>query len=94
MKEKSIETLRKGIGEIDRDMVGLFEKRMALAREIGLEKAKLKLPVHDPGREEELIEKNIGYLNDKNLLPYYLEFQKKIFDLSRSYQENNPARGI
>lgn len=94
MKEKSIETLRKGIGEIDRDMVGLFEKRMALARKIGLEKAKLKLPVHDPGREEELIEKNIGYLKDKNLLPYYLEFQKKVFALSRSYQENNPAKGI
>ncbi len=94
MKENSIENLRKDIAEIDREILVLFEKRMAISRKIGLEKAKLKLPVYDPIREEELIEKNIEYLKDKNLLPYYIEFQKNIFALSRSYQENNSARGL
>ena len=51
-----IENLRKDIDKIDEKIVGLLEKRVKLAGEIGKTKAKQNIGVSDIGREQKVLE--------------------------------------
>lgn len=84
----NINDLRDEINEIDKNMASLFEKRMEISSKIAQEKKILKLPIHNPDREEELMKKNINYLSDSSLIPYYKKFQENIFSLSKDYQKS------
>lgn len=50
-----IENLRKVINMIDEIVVELLERRMEVCRQIGEEKKRLDLPIDDPERERELL---------------------------------------
>lgn len=52
--------LRKAIEEIDRDLLGLFARRMAVAREVADYKSASGSPVFDPLREEEVVRKALA----------------------------------
>lgn len=84
---KSLEDLRLEIDKIDKEMVTLFEKRMEIVSQVGLVKEKNKISVLDSKREERLLEKNISYLDNKELIGYLKEFYKTIMDLSKDYQK-------
>ncbi len=51
-----IKELRNNLDEIDKELIGLLEKRMDLCKQIGEEKKKLSKPVYDKAREEEKLE--------------------------------------
>nr|WP_300004691.1 chorismate mutase [Tissierella sp.] len=84
---KSLEDLRLEIDKIDKEMVTLFEKRMEIVSQVGLIKEKNKISVLDSKREERVVEKNISYLDNKELIGYLKEFYKTIMDLSKDYQK-------
>ena len=46
------------------------------------------LPVLDKAREEALINKNVSYLNDKELEKYYLTFLEGMLTASKDYQKD------
>ena len=49
----TMEGYRREIGEIDRQLVALFARRMAMSAGIAREKTAMGLPVLDPAREQE-----------------------------------------
>ena len=81
-----IKKYREDIDKIDKEMAELFEKRMAASKEIAKYKNENNLPIFDMSREEEVLNRNSGYLKDKNLTSYYLNFQKALMNESKKYQ--------
>lgn len=60
-----LDDYRKSIDEIDKKITELFEKRMDVVLKVGEYKKKNNLAVFDESREKEVIEKNLGYLENK-----------------------------
>lgn len=88
MKNKKIESLRKEIDKIDKEMVDLFLKRQEVAAEIGKEKEKSGLNILDEGREKEklkVIKKLSG--NNESVLSLF----KHIMNLSKERQREIKA---
>jgi len=52
-----LEELRKEIDRIDQELVRLLNERARCAVNIGEEKKKGQAPVHDPAREDEVLER-------------------------------------
>ena len=84
---KDLNEIRKEINEIDAEIRGLFSKRMAAASEVAEYKKAHGLPILDPVRENEVIERNAALLSDEELRPYYVSFLQGSMAVSRSYQD-------
>ena len=82
----NLEKARKEIGEIDKNIAILFERRMQEAKRVALYKKEHGLPVVDSAREESLIERNSTLITDENLRGYYVDFLKETMNLSKKYQ--------
>ncbi|NLC96814.1 MAG: chorismate mutase [Erysipelotrichaceae bacterium] len=83
-----LEQARLTIEEVDKEMVELFEKRFKAVKDVIDYKIENNLSINDTGREEFLINKNLGYLQDKALEKYYIEFLQNIFIVSKKYQSD------
>ena len=83
-----LEEARKIINETDKEIAALFEKRMEAAKLVAEYKAENNLPVFDQNRELELFETNAGLIENKEFLPYYLDFLKETVELSKKYQRS------
>ncbi len=81
-----LDVLRKEIDIIDDEMRILFEKRMMVVREIGKYKKENNMPIFNPDREIDIINKNVSKLQDESLKSYYITFIQNIMDLSKKYQ--------
>lgn len=72
---QKIETIRKDIDVIDRDIVARLNERANLSLAIKKLKTENELPLYDPGREEEIFKKvtamNDGPLYDDDLRSIY-----------------------
>jgi chorismate mutase/prephenate dehydratase len=79
--------LRKQIDDIDRQIVSLYEERMALALKIGELKAAAGLPIHDPAREAEKIAAVQGMAGSEFTREELTKLYKQIFATSRKYQK-------
>ncbi|MBE6776363.1 MAG: bifunctional chorismate mutase/prephenate dehydratase [Ruminococcaceae bacterium] len=77
---------REIIGEADREIAALFEKRMAAVREVAEYKKERGLPVFDGAREDFLIKKNLEYIEDESIGDFYVSFIKSTMDISKRYQ--------
>ena len=81
-----LQELRKKIDEIDNSLIDLFERRMALSAEIARYKQEHNLPVYDPVREREILEKLAGKVKGgrgESITALY----SLLFELSRAEQE-------
>ena len=81
-----LEEMRKLINETDRKLVNLFTERMGLASLFAEYKMKHNLPVLNRERENDIIKK----VRSSVPLEYadsFEELYKKIFEISRNYQE-------
>ena len=61
-----LDDYRKKIDEIDEKITKLFEERMNTVMKVGEYKKANNLPVLNKSREEEVLKKNIGYLENKD----------------------------
>ena len=82
----SLENARAIIDRTDREMARLFQERMLAVKEIARYKAENGLPVYDPEREAQVIEKNAALIENKELSTYYIRFLKSVMDISKKYQ--------
>ena len=82
-----LEKARKDIERIDREMAKLFEERMRAVEEVAAYKKEKGLPVKDPEREKQLIEKNTAHIANVAYKPYYIRFEKALFRVSSEYQK-------
>ncbi|MBQ8684354.1 MAG: chorismate mutase [Clostridia bacterium] len=81
-----LEKARQLINETDRDMARLFEKRMDAVRLVAEYKKQHGLPVEDGGREEQIIKKNTGLIENEEYRSYYVRFLRNTIELSKSMQ--------
>jgi chorismate mutase len=86
-----IETFRREIDELDRQIVLLISRRAAAAQEIGRLKRQTDLPVYEPNRERVIFDNvrshNPGPLPDAELVHIY----ERIIDVMRALQRNELA---
>lgn len=89
---KNLEELREEIDKIDKDIVKLFESRMAKVEEISKYKRKNNIGILNQSREEEVLRRNKKYLKNKNLEPYLEEFYIELMRVSKDYQKDSGKR--
>lgn len=82
-----IDDYRKMIDEIDKEITELFEKRMDVVLKVGEYKKKNNLAIFDENREKEVIEKNLGYLKNKEYKEVARIFYTKIMEIARSLED-------
>ena len=83
----SLQEARAEINEIDKEMAGLFERRMQAAKVIAEYKKERGLRIYDAQRERALIEDNSAYINDYDIRTYYTKFLGDVMAVSKQYQE-------
>ena len=81
-----LDDARENINIIDEEMAKLFEKRMKAVEDIAKYKKENSLPVLDEKREEEVVKKNLSFINDPVIREYYKEFLKEVMNESKKYQ--------
>ncbi|WP_300382303.1 chorismate mutase [Clostridium sp.] len=84
----NLEQYRKEIDLIDKELITLFERRMDVVKKVGNYKKENNLEILNSKREEEIIEKNINNLVNKDYKDIGREFFENIMKLSRELQEN------
>lgn len=82
-----LETLREEIRKIDRDMVVLFEKRMAVSANVAQVKIKNRLPIYDEAREEQNIRELSDLLADALDRPLFQKWYRVLMDISKFRQK-------
>ena len=81
----SLEDLRGQIDAVDAELLGLFERRMELSRQIAEVKRAQGLPIADPAREAEKLREVSGRVAPA-LAGYACTLYAALFELSKSYQ--------
>ena len=82
-----LKEIRTQIDAIDKQMASLFQKRMELVKEVATYKAQNNLPIEDKDREQELIKKNVSYIQDESLREYYPSVLETMMSESKRYQK-------
>ncbi len=87
--------LRQKINEIDKDLVELFKKRMAIAAGVAEYKKEHGLPVLDAARERALLER-ISEMAGEEFDGYARTLYHTIMDVSKAYQQTrlNPESSV
>ena len=86
MNDDRLITARKIIGDVDRDMARLFEKRMDAVRTVAAYKREHGLPILDAAQERAVIERGVGYIEEEELRDLYAQFLRHMMDVSKAYQ--------
>ena len=81
-----IKNLRKDIDSIDKEMALLFNKRLDLSIKISEYKKENNIQVLDKNREEEVINKNLEYIENDEYKEYYKEFIITNMNISKKLQ--------
>ncbi|QQK08169.1 chorismate mutase [Miniphocaeibacter halophilus] len=82
-----LESIRKEIDKVDKEIITLFEKRMDLVKYVVDYKIKNNMKVLDSSRENLIIEKNKNLLQNKEYSQYLEDFFKSLMDISKDIQE-------
>ena len=78
---------RAALDAVDREIVRLFEERIALARAVAAYKLAHDLPVLDRSREEIVLASRCSMLQDGRLAPGVRRLFEELMALSRAEQE-------
>ena len=84
---KDLSQLRQEIDIIDRQLVALFEQRMAVTRQVGEYKLAQGLPVLDRSREEQVLAGKAAMLKDSSLAADVTDLFEAIMAISRRQQQ-------
>jgi monofunctional chorismate mutase len=85
---KDLQELRTEIDEIDRQLVALFEKRMNTVTQVAQYKLANNIPVLNSGREQQVIDKCVALLENKDYTEALTEWMQTTMSLSRTAQTN------
>ena len=84
---RELEAIRQELDAVDRELVTLFERRMALAREVAAYKLARDLPVLDSSREEQVLSSRAAMLQNPALAQDVRRLWTTLMALSRAEQE-------
>ncbi len=89
-----LQICRSEISQIDDQIVNLFQRRMALTKEVAQFKKENRLPIYDSERERAVLNR-VTALAGEELADYTGVLYQTMFDVSRSYQHaviNEPGK--
>lgn len=81
-----LEKQREQIDRIDRQLIALFEERMAVVREVIKIKQEHQLPILDENREQLVINKVMKQVQSEELEPYAVDWMTELMRISKKYQ--------
>lgn len=81
-----LEEARRDINEIDRQMALLFVQRLEASSRVLEYKRRNSMPVFDPVREREVIEKGMQRMENGSYREYYRKFITTLMEISKEYQ--------
>jgi chorismate mutase / prephenate dehydratase len=81
-----LDDYRSKIDELDKEITRLFEERMDTVINIANYKKDNNLPIFNRDREDEVIEKNVGYLKNKDYAEEKRKFFIALMEVSRELQ--------
>ncbi len=81
-----LEEFRQQIDAVDSRLVEDFKERMQISAKIGEYKREHGIPVVDPKRERDVLNKIVKMADEPMLSSYYRVLYSLLFELSRSYQ--------
>lgn len=81
-----LEAQRREINQIDTQLTALFERRLAIAKEIASQKYHQQLPLTDVNREHQVIKQQCAQLKDVQLAPYLTDWYRSTMLLTKQYQ--------
>ena len=91
--ENRLKKIRQEIDKVDDELIARLTHRMQLARELGKLKAENHLPIHDPEREEFIINRLSKAAGDYLTKDHLRKIYKTIFSIAQDieYQESNAS---
>ena len=81
-----MKNLQNEIDKLDLEIVQLLEKRFDVVKEIAKFKIKNNIPVYDPERETQVLEKSLNNLENKEYFDEIEKIFKQIMASSKTYQ--------
>lgn len=81
-----LEKARNILNKVDAQIAELFVKRMRAVETVCEYKMEHGLPILDQRREDAVVRRNSALVEDEMLKGYYIDFQKHLMSVSRSYQ--------
>ena len=81
-----LENYRNEIDEIDKKMTELFERRMDISKDIARYKKYKNIGILNGKREQEVIQKNLSYLKNKDYRFVLEGFFRNLMNLSKLIQ--------
>lgn len=81
-----MKNLRNEIDKLDSEIVQLLEKRFDVVKKIAKFKIKNNIPVYDPERETQVLEKSLNSLENKEYFDEIEKIFKQIMASSKTYQ--------
>lgn len=91
---EGLDGYRKSIDEIDKKLTELFEERMKIVLKVGEYKKKNNLPIFDANRENQVIQKNLGYLKNKDYSKETKTFFTRIMEISRDLEHRKTKENL
>lgn len=88
-----LDELRQSIDQIDRELVRLFERRMAVTEQVGRYKQEIGMPVLDAAREREVLAKKVDLLSNPALQSDVVRLYENIMAISRRQQRGLVLEG-
>ncbi len=88
-----LQDLRNEIDKLDSEMLGIFEKRMDLCRQVALYKKEHNLPIFQGGREQQVID-NIKAKSPDDLKDGSAALFLSIMDISKALQQNEIYKNV
>lgn len=83
---KDLDTCRKEINKIDKQIAALFEQRMDASRDVALYKKEYGLQIFDAAREQQVCEREVELIQNPDYKQYYLEFLHSMMNIGKKYQ--------
>lgn len=88
-----LDDLRQEIDRIDKEMVALFEKRMAITEQVGKYKQGIGMPVLDRSREKQVLEGKTALVSDPKMKTGVTLLYETIMGISRRQQREIVREG-
>lgn len=84
---EKLEICRDLIDSIDNSIIGLYEKRMDIIKEITKYKIEKGFPVLDQNREDSMLKKNLDKIKNEEYKKYYKDVLDGYLKASKKMQE-------
>lgn len=85
---RNLKECRNKIDEIDNKIVELFKERMKIIKDVALFKKANNLPIFDPQREIQMLNKRLEAFDDNDpIKKYYKTILKSFLQVSKLYQK-------